>query len=103
MEDHKLRVFLNRLVKIFAHKKKDMTGGSRQVHNHEFYNFCFTQNIIRLTKARRMRYVRYIAYIEEKQNAYEVLVGRRPLGRLWHRLDDNVKMDLKEIWLECVD
>jgi hypothetical protein len=103
MEDHKLREFLNRLLRIFAHEKKEMTGGSRKLHNYEFHDLCFSQNIVRLIKARRMRYVRHIAHIEEKQNAYKVLVGKGTLGRLWHRFDDNVKMDLKEIWLECVD
>lgn len=29
-----------------------------------------------------MRYVRHIAHIEGKQNAYKVLVGKRLLGRL---------------------
>jgi hypothetical protein len=45
----------------------------------------------------------------EKMNAYRVLVGKpegkRPLGRLRRRLDDNIKMDLREIvWggEECI-
>jgi hypothetical protein len=37
----------------------------------------------------------------EKRNAYRILVGkpegRRPLGRLRHRWEDNIKMDLREI------
>jgi hypothetical protein len=36
-----------------------------------------------------------------KRNAYRILVGKpdgkRPLGRLRHRLVDNIKMDLREI------
>jgi hypothetical protein len=37
----------------------------------------------------------------EKRNAYRILVGKpegkRPLGRLRRRWEDNIKMDLREI------
>jgi hypothetical protein len=37
----------------------------------------------------------------EKRNAYRILVdkpeGKRPLGRLTRRWEDNIKMDLREI------
>jgi hypothetical protein len=37
----------------------------------------------------------------EKRNAYRILVGKpegkRPLGRLRHRWEDNIKTDLREI------
>jgi hypothetical protein len=37
----------------------------------------------------------------EGTGAYRILVGkpegRRPLGRLGHRWDDNIKMDLQEV------
>jgi hypothetical protein len=36
-----------------------------------------------------------------KRNAYRILVGKpegkRPLGRLRHRWEDNIEMDLREI------
>jgi hypothetical protein len=39
--------------------------------------------------------------MEERRDAYRVLVGKtegkRPLGRHWHRLEDNIKMDLQEV------
>jgi hypothetical protein len=38
---------------------------------------------------------------------YRVLVGkpegRRPLGRLGRRWEDNIKMDLQEVECECMD
>ena len=43
----------------------------------------------------------------EGRGVYKVLVGkpegRRPLGRLGHRWDDNIKMDLQEVGCECMD
>jgi hypothetical protein len=47
----------------------------------------------------------------EKRGAYRILVGRRegrrPLGRLRRRWEDNIKMDLEEVgwgmdWIELV-
>ena len=39
--------------------------------------------------------------MEQFRNAYRVLVrkpeGKRPLGRLRHRWEDNIKMDLREV------
>jgi len=38
------------------------------------------------------------------RNAHKILVrksqGKRPLGRLRHRMDDNVKMDIREMVCE---
>jgi hypothetical protein len=51
-----------------------------------------------------------LSYIGQTRSTYRVLVGileqKRPLGRAKHRLEDNIKMDLKEIkwegknWIE---
>ena len=39
--------------------------------------------------------------MEQSLNAYRVLVGqpesKRPLGRMRHRWEDNIKMDLREM------
>jgi hypothetical protein len=41
------------------------------------------------------------------RGAYNILVGRpegmRPLGRYGRRWEDNIKMDLREIWFGVVD
>jgi len=43
----------------------------------------------------------------EKRGVYRVLVGntggKRPLGRPWHRWEDNIKMDLQEVECEILD
>jgi hypothetical protein len=40
-------------------------------------------------------------HIEERSNAYKVLVGKpegnRPLGRPRHRWEENIKLDLEEV------
>jgi hypothetical protein len=58
-------------------------------------------------KARRMRWIGHVALMREVKGAYSILVGRpegrRPLGRLRRRWEDNIKMDLTEIWFGDVD
>jgi hypothetical protein len=46
-----------------------------------------------------MRWARHVSHMEEKKNAYRILVGRpegkRPLEIHRYRWEDNIKMDLK--------
>jgi hypothetical protein len=54
-----------------------------------------------MIKSRRMRWLGHLARMGEKRTAYRILVGKpegkRPLGRLRRRWDDNIKMNLREI------
>jgi hypothetical protein len=54
-EEHRLRVFENRVLrKIYGPKKDEVTGGWRELHNEELHNLYFSANIIRMSKSRRM-------------------------------------------------
>jgi hypothetical protein len=47
-EDHRLRVFENRvLITIFGPKRDEVTGEWRKMHNEELHNFYSSPNIIR--------------------------------------------------------
>jgi hypothetical protein len=63
-------------------------------------------NLVRLIKSRRMRWAVHAAGMGEGRGVYWVLVGRpeskRPLGRPRPRWEDNIKMDLREIWISGV-
>jgi hypothetical protein len=54
-----------------------------------------------MIKSRKVRWVGHVAEMGEKRNACMLSVGKpegkRPLGRLWRRWDDNIKMDLREV------
>jgi hypothetical protein len=43
----------------------------------------------------------------EMRNAYKILIRKpewkRPLGRPGHRWEDNITLDLREIWWEVMD
>jgi predicted ABC-class ATPase len=81
-EEHRLRVFENKVLRrIFGPKRDEVTGGWRKLHNEELDDLYSSPSIIRIIKSRRMRWVGHVARMGEKRNAYRLLVGKRPLGR----------------------
>jgi hypothetical protein len=55
-EEHKLRVFENRVLRrIFGTKRDRVTGGWRKLHNEELHNLYSSPSIIKIIKSRRMR------------------------------------------------
>jgi hypothetical protein len=106
-EEHKLRVFQNRVLRIFGPKRDRVMGGWRKLHNEELHNLYSLLSIIRIIKSRRMRWAGHVARMGAKRNVYRSLVGnpegKRPLGRPRCRWIDNIKMDLLEIGLSVVD
>jgi hypothetical protein len=73
------------LRRIFGPKRDEVTGEWRNLHNEELHDLYSSPSIIRIMKARKMRWTGPIARMGEKRNAYRLLVGkpegRRPLGR----------------------
>jgi hypothetical protein len=105
-EEHKLRVFENRVLRIFGPKKDRVMGGWRKLHNKELHNLYPSPSIIRTIKL-RMRWVGHVVRMGEKRNVCRLLVGRpelkRPLGRPRRRWIDKIRVDLLEIGLSVVD
>jgi hypothetical protein len=108
MEEHRLSVFENRVLRrIFGPKRDEMTGEWRKLHNGELRDFYSSPSIIRIIKSRRLRMVGHVARMGEKRNVYRLLVGKpegkRPLGRPSHRWLDNIRVDLGEVGWGGVD
>jgi hypothetical protein len=82
-------------------------GSWRKLHNDELHDLYSSPNIVRVIKSRRMRWDRHVARIVEGRGVYRVLVGRpegkRPLGRLRRRWEDNIKMGLREIGIDVAN
>jgi hypothetical protein len=83
-EEHRLRVFENRVLRrIFGPKRDEVTGEWRKLHSEELNIFYPSPNIIRHKKSMRMRRIRHVHAWERK--VYKVLVGKpegkRPLER----------------------
>ncbi|KAJ4445755.1 hypothetical protein ANN_12440 [Periplaneta americana] len=101
-EEHRLRVFENKVLrKIFGAKRDEVTGEWRKLHNAELHALYSSPDIIRNIKSRRLTWAGHVARMGESRNAYRVLVGRpegkRPSGRPRRRWEDNIKMDLREV------
>jgi hypothetical protein len=77
------------------------------VYNEELHGLYSSPSIIRVIKARRMRWAGHVARMGEVRAAYNILVGRpegrKPLARPRHRWEDNIRMDLREIGFGDVD
>jgi hypothetical protein len=61
-EEHRLRVFQNRVLRrIFGSMRDEVTGGWRKLHNEELHNLYSSQSIIRMIKSRRMSWAGHSA------------------------------------------
>jgi hypothetical protein len=101
-------VFENRVLgRIFGPKRDEVTGGWRKLHNEELHGLYSSSSIVRVIKARWMRWAGNVARMEEVRGAYNILVGRpegrRPLGRPRRRWEENNRMDIEEIGFGDVD
>ena len=56
-EEHRLRVFENRVLRrVFGPKRDEITGKWRKLHNEELSDLYSLPNIVRVVKSRRMRW-----------------------------------------------
>jgi hypothetical protein len=100
-EEHRLRVFENRVLRKIFGPKREEDGSWRELHHDELHSLYSSPNIVRVIKCKRMRWAGHVARMGEGKGVYRVLVGRperkRPLGRPRRRWEDNIKLDLREI------
>ena len=107
-EEHRLRVFENRVLRRkFGPKRDGVTGEWRKLHNEELNDLYSSTNIVRVIKSRRLRWAGRVARMEEGKVVHRVFVGKpegkRPLGRPRRRWEDNIKLDLQQVGRGCGD
>jgi hypothetical protein len=98
---HILNIFVLCIInQIFGPKRDEVTGGWRKLHNEELHGLYSSPSIVRVIKARRMRWAGHVARMGEVRGAYNILVGRPDGRRPRCRWEDNIKMDLTEnkVW-----
>ena len=77
--------------------KRDEHGEWGRLHNEEFRSLCRSPNIFRTIKCRILRWAGHVARMEEGKRAFNILAGKRLLGRPRRRWEVNIRIDLKEI------
>jgi hypothetical protein len=76
-EEHKLRVFENRVLRrIFGPKRDRVTGEWRKLHNGELHDLYSSPSIIRIMKSRRMRWAGHVACVHQLLVTATFLVPR---------------------------
>jgi hypothetical protein len=60
-EEHRLRMYENRVLRIFKPKGDEVTGGWRKLHDEELHNLYSSPSIIRMIKSRRMRWTGHVS------------------------------------------
>jgi hypothetical protein len=75
-EKRRLRVFENRVLRIFGLNRVEVTGEWRKLHYGELNDLCWSPNIVWVIKSRRMSWAWHVARVGEKKGVYSVLVGK---------------------------
>jgi hypothetical protein len=61
-EEHRLKVFENRVLRrIFGPKRDEVTGSWRKLHNEELHGLYCSPSIVRVIKVRGMRWAGHVA------------------------------------------
>jgi hypothetical protein len=60
-EEHRLKVFENRVLRTFGPSKDELIKGWKKLHNEELHNLYSSPNMIRIIKSMRMRRAGHVA------------------------------------------
>jgi hypothetical protein len=70
-EEHRLKVFENRVLRrIFGPKSDEVMGEWRKLHKSELRDLYSSPSIIKIIKSRRMRWANLVARMDDERNAY---------------------------------
>jgi hypothetical protein len=67
-DEHRLRVFENRVSRrIFGPKRDEIKGEWRKIHNEELNNLYSSPNIFRVMQSKRIRWTGHVVRMREKR------------------------------------
>jgi hypothetical protein len=69
-EEHRLRVFENRVLRKIFGPKREEHGSWRKLHNDELHSLYSSSNNVRVIKLRRMRWAGHVARMGEGRGIY---------------------------------
>jgi hypothetical protein len=75
-EEHRLRVFENKVPRrMFGPKRDEVMGEWRKMHSGELHNLYSSLDIIRQIKSKRMMWMGHVAPMGVGRNVFRVLMG----------------------------
>jgi hypothetical protein len=85
-----------------AHNKQEVRAAWTTLHNEKLHNLYSSPNTITLIKSRMMRWAApHAVRMAEMRNAHKNFIGKpegeRSPGNSRRRLEDNIKIDLREM------
>jgi hypothetical protein len=107
-EENGLRMFDNRVLRIFGPRRDEVTGGQRKLHNKELDNLYMrsSPSIITIIKLMRMRWAGHVTLMGEKRKEYMLSVEsqkERTTRKTKTWVVKNIKMDLREMEWSGID
>ena len=96
-EERRLRVFENRVLRIFGPKRNEVTREWRKLHNEDLNDLYSSPNIVRVIKWRKMRWAGHVARMGETTGVYRILVGKPEEKKHLEDWEHNIKMHLQEV------
>jgi hypothetical protein len=82
-EEHRLRVFKNRVLRKIFGPEREEDGSWRKLHNDEFHGMYSSFNIIRVIKSRRMRWVGHVVHMVRGEVFTGFWMGSPKVRDLW--------------------
>jgi hypothetical protein len=83
------------LRRVFGPKSDEVTGGWRKLHNEELHGFYSSPSIVRVIKARRMRWAGHVVHMGEVRGAYNIWLGSLKGGDHWEDLGVDGRITLR--------
>jgi hypothetical protein len=82
--------------------RDEVTWEWRKLHNGVLNYLSSSQNIVRVMKSRRIRWMGHVARMRDVRGVYRVLVGKPNLRKRNHLEEpgvgwDGIKMDIQEV------
>jgi hypothetical protein len=71
-EEHRLRVFENRVLRRIFGPKREQDGSWRKLHNDEFHGRYSSPNMVRVIKSSRMRCARHVVRMGKGRCVYRI-------------------------------
>jgi hypothetical protein len=94
-EEHRLRVFENRVLRKIFGPKREEDGSWRKLHNDELRSLYSSPNIVRVIKSTRMRWAGHVAHMGRGEVFTGFWLGGPKLRDHWKNLGVGGKITLR--------